>query len=395
MANNKLAKFTLLAAIFCLATVIIPASSYAVPNFARKTGLACSSCHSSFPRLNAFGREFFRNGYVRTGETEPMFELSETAFLDKNLFGVLAKMRPYDKKDSGDSKIRAFHEIELFIAGSSGGVLGNNLSFFAEIEAEDETDFSLELAPFEAAYHFMPEFSIYFGNRSLADGDPFGTITNHGRVTRSKRVAFNQTFSSGNNPDAKKQGIAVKGTINDAFYYAARIGTDNGDPEGEGEEDFAGRVAYIFPWCDHAFHIGGYYADGKQAVVGAAGGTTDVDFTRWIIDAMYDTDDFTVIFAYQNADDDTVAGGSETNTGWYAEGSYYYRKDGNPLFVPTVRWDQYETNDGNDDYSELTVQLAYYFKENIKAFVEYWNQVDTPDGVDDDSRWTVQIEAGL
>ena len=36
----------------------------AVPSFARQSGLACSACHTVFPELTPFGREFKLNGYV-------------------------------------------------------------------------------------------------------------------------------------------------------------------------------------------------------------------------------------------------------------------------------------------------------------------------------------------
>src|ERR1700674_2627851 len=38
--------------------------SGAVPSFARQTGMACSACHTVFPELTPFGREFKLNGYV-------------------------------------------------------------------------------------------------------------------------------------------------------------------------------------------------------------------------------------------------------------------------------------------------------------------------------------------
>ena len=38
--------------------------SSAVPSFARQTGMACSACHTVFPELAPFGREFKLNGYV-------------------------------------------------------------------------------------------------------------------------------------------------------------------------------------------------------------------------------------------------------------------------------------------------------------------------------------------
>ena len=38
--------------------------SEAVPSFARQTGMACAACHTVFPELTPFGREFKLNGYV-------------------------------------------------------------------------------------------------------------------------------------------------------------------------------------------------------------------------------------------------------------------------------------------------------------------------------------------
>ena len=47
----------------CLMMVFsIPA--HAVPSFARQTGMACAACHTVFPELTPFGREFKLNGYV-------------------------------------------------------------------------------------------------------------------------------------------------------------------------------------------------------------------------------------------------------------------------------------------------------------------------------------------
>ena len=40
--------------------------AYAVPSFARQTGLSCNVCHSDPPELTAFGRNFKLKGYVLT-----------------------------------------------------------------------------------------------------------------------------------------------------------------------------------------------------------------------------------------------------------------------------------------------------------------------------------------
>jgi hypothetical protein len=46
--------------VVCLA---LSAAVHATPQFARETGLACASCHSFIPRLNAYGQKFFANGF--------------------------------------------------------------------------------------------------------------------------------------------------------------------------------------------------------------------------------------------------------------------------------------------------------------------------------------------
>jgi hypothetical protein len=38
----------------------------ALPSYARQTQMSCAMCHSSFPELNAFGRQFKLNGYTMT-----------------------------------------------------------------------------------------------------------------------------------------------------------------------------------------------------------------------------------------------------------------------------------------------------------------------------------------
>ena len=47
-----------------------PTSSQAVPSFARQTNMSCIACHTSFPELTSFGRQFKLSGYtLSTGES--------------------------------------------------------------------------------------------------------------------------------------------------------------------------------------------------------------------------------------------------------------------------------------------------------------------------------------
>ncbi len=51
----------------CALMVIAQESAYAIPSFARQTGLKCAACHTIFPELNDFGRSFKLHGYTTTG----------------------------------------------------------------------------------------------------------------------------------------------------------------------------------------------------------------------------------------------------------------------------------------------------------------------------------------
>ncbi len=374
--------------------------SWAVPNFSRTTGLTCNQCHDNFPQLNSFGREFLQNGYVRTGETEDAIELSETLSLSKHPFGALVKLRPYDVKKSGSTKMRSFHELEIFLAGTVGNVLGRNISYFTEIESEDEfmsatqNGFELQLQGFELGWHLMPELNILVGNRPLADTDPLQTLSNHGRVTRNKRAMFSKKYGSGET-QGRKQNVGVDGIIAKSILYGFKYGADVGDDQGstiENAADTEARLAFLLPiegFGDVA--LGGYYKNGSQLV----GNAFNLDFTRKVVDIMVDCMFGRYVFAFQHAEDEQPAGGMTAyNNGFYVEGSYGILKDDKPFIVPTVRLDQYETGGGADDNTELTLNVAYFLRENVKAYLEYWQQLDAV-GSYNNNRLTLQIEVGL
>src|SRR5579862_2212469 len=78
-----------LAAVAALAAaaVGVAPSAYAVPSFARQTGMACEACHTVFPELTHFGRVFKANGYILSnvkqvqdvsGKKEELLSLAQT-----------------------------------------------------------------------------------------------------------------------------------------------------------------------------------------------------------------------------------------------------------------------------------------------------------------------------
>ena len=60
-----------LAGLLALGCLLWPATSRAVPSFARQTNMSCIACHTGYPELTSFGRQFKLSGYtLSTGESQ-------------------------------------------------------------------------------------------------------------------------------------------------------------------------------------------------------------------------------------------------------------------------------------------------------------------------------------
>jgi hypothetical protein len=85
----------------------------AVPSFARQTGMDCVACHTSFPELTPFGREFKLNGYT-LGEVK----MTPFAVMVQASYNTIAKEK---NSDGSKAMLRnnnfTLDQISLFVAG--------------------------------------------------------------------------------------------------------------------------------------------------------------------------------------------------------------------------------------------------------------------------------------
>jgi len=87
MGNKKLLRAASLMGVTALAAT---PTAFAVPSFARQTGMACEACHTVYPELTHFGRVFKASGYLLanlkqvrdvTGKKEELLQLAQTPAL--------------------------------------------------------------------------------------------------------------------------------------------------------------------------------------------------------------------------------------------------------------------------------------------------------------------------
>jgi len=73
-------------AVLCLAGLLAPRPSEAVPAFARRYGTSCQTCHVVFPRLTPFGEAFRRNGHRFPGGQDEDFRRQEPLALGASAY---------------------------------------------------------------------------------------------------------------------------------------------------------------------------------------------------------------------------------------------------------------------------------------------------------------------
>jgi hypothetical protein len=389
-----------------LAVVLIGAvwssSASAVPAFARKEQAACNTCHNAWPMLNSVGRMYKENGYTFAraggGKTEKLSDFLEwdKYFPATALFAV----RPYDKKDSGDTKLRAIHEIELMVAGQ----LYKSSSGWFEFEAEDEENFATSLKFAALAYHPSAAVNVQAAWAPLTWADSYDTYSDTRRMTGPNRYqVINQAYGGADRPASdggrlrdRRQMVSVYGRPLGPLFYNVGVSSVAGDAEGVNPATWFGRLA---------FDVAPGTMIGALAIDGACEATTttprtncavDRDYRRIGVDVQSDIGPARVMAVYLQAkDDNATATATVKNKAWYVQGLYVIQDGGRPTWVPLLRYDSYEQSNGVNKFNEGVLGVTYYFTHNIKGFVEYMKQLDVPTGVVEDSRFTLQLIAAF
>jgi hypothetical protein len=264
-----------LAVLFVLA--LYASAAQAVPSFARQTGMACAACHTVYPELTPFGREFKLNGYVTDNlkqikgvtmerrETlslnslpplSVMLQVSYThtaaALPDSVIAGALAK----------DGEILFPQQASIFYAGK----IADNLGAFMQLTYDGAED------------HFGFDNTDIRYARYLLLEDGAGDSAAQDAVTSKHSMLFGVTLN--NNPTVQDPwnttaawGFPYSGS-SVAPSPNASTKIDSGSA-GIGQ-NAAGIGAYV--WLDHAF-----YAELSAYSAAKTGGAHPLDSTQGVV----------------------------------------------------------------------------------------------------------------
>ena len=239
--------------------VSLASPSWAVPSFARQTGLACAACHTVFPELTPFGREFKLNGYVLdnikqvTGiDTSGRQTLAINSLppISMNLeisYARTGKPLPDSAIQGALAKDGDFlfpDQVSFFYAGK----IADGLGAFVQLTYDGTADhFGLDNTDIRYAHHFSfggangNNHELIFGvtlnnnptvqdvwNTTPAWGYPFASSgTAPGRVLRQKSIAAQGALVRLSAASASMRGWTIISTsrspITPRPFQAARI----------------------------------------------------------------------------------------------------------------------------------------------------------------------------
>ena len=247
---------------FCALLMLCGAApTWAVPSFARQTGMACAACHTVFPELTHFGRVFKANGYVLdnlqqvqavSSTREELLELAKTPALSimAQISYTTLKTRLPDVSNPAapgltQNGTAGFpQQLSLFYAGK----IAPHFGAFAQLTyANDSGTISIDNTDLRFA-----NMTILPHRRSLI----YGISLNNNPTAQdlwNSTPAFGFPYASSNAAVSPLAGTEIDGAL---------------------AQDVAGISAYAF-WTESLYFETGLYRSAKQGqtnvLTGSAG----------------------------------------------------------------------------------------------------------------------------
>lgn len=143
----------------------------AIPAFARKYNMSCTTCHTPFPKLKAYGDDFAGNGFVLSDQDAPRYYVKTgdddlSLIRDFPLAIRLEGLVTYNNNNSEKSDFNAPYNLKLL----SGGEIAPNIAYYMYFFLSERG----EVAGIEDAFLmfnnlFGSELDLYVGQFQVSD----------------------------------------------------------------------------------------------------------------------------------------------------------------------------------------------------------------------------------
>jgi hypothetical protein len=397
------------------------------PAFARKYQTSCQTCHVVFPYLTPFGESFRQNGFYFPAGTDPDFIKDAPMQLGAESYKKVWPNAVWPADVSGLPPIAIVIETEWeinekadpdstfegFGAGFellTGGTIGDNISYYGEIEIEtegpeDEAEVAIERL--YAIIHFFgsydPRFRLWVGRFE----PHLGAITNHRRLgvpsyfLRGLRVGDNEW-----SPEAAQQGFDLGGIVKERYVWNVAV-VDGIRNLSNSEKDFYAHLGAKFggmpfapkdldettlsqakPWAERSVEVHAYFYSGRATMAdpGGGAGTQDDDFDMFGAEGRLRYDNLIVDLAIETRDHDTPVFGSAASTDFLqvmTEVAYIVY----PWFIPSLRYELID-EDGAPDVTRISLTLDFVIRANVRG---QFGWINTDDGTETEDEFVFSL----
>jgi len=365
---------------------IAPPETDAIPAFARRYKMSCSTCHAPFPRLKPYGEEFAGNGfYIPEEEKERDYVTAGDPLLWLNkTFPVAVRLEAFGVYNDA-SDVEADMQTPWGVKLLSGGPIAKNIGYYFYFYLSERG----EVAGVEDAYiHFNnlfgSELDVMVGQFQASDP----LMKRELRLTFEDYEAYKKRIGESRVNLAYERGVMLPFSIpKTGTDVVAMIVNGNGIVEaGEDrefdEDKYKNFALRVLQGIGDALSIGGFAYWGKEEA------PEDVVFGEGTNETVYFGGD---------------AGFSSAQMAF--SGQYLYRKDQNPFFREngdffasypmdvqthaiiaeiilspdlersrhyfTLLYNWIDSDDDAADYETGTFNTTYVLARNIRLLAEY------------------------
>jgi len=401
--------------------LVFTQESHSIPAFSRKYKTSCSTCHYAFPMLNGFGKAFKNNGYRYPAGQDPEMTKEEPVSLGSEGYkkvwpdaiwpGDIPGTGPFSAHAVGRINYTAMssvkwefefpHELELLYAGT----IGEDFSFFGEVEVENEANETVIAFPFALQFDMSPAFHIRAG---MVHADP---TPNHLKLTRNHlNIASFRTRNGWRFRD-EQVGLEFWGAgngVGERGGFTYRFGAVNGQGISDinSDKDFYGKVTYKIGglgeiggtegaesqssqfYLDNSFTLGGFFYKG----VASQSGSPDEDFSVFGGDVDFWYDRFVANAALMFMNSDIPNTDKRKSLVYYAQGNYVIY----PWLIGLVRyeWEDRDTDkDAVKPVNAIIPGITLMARANVKLVFEFKKFLDEANKKN--NTFVVQINFGV
>ncbi|HAM50271.1 MAG TPA: hypothetical protein DCP92_06095 [Nitrospiraceae bacterium] len=359
-------KTLLLSGILALfaATALLPRDSQAVPSFARQIQKPCTACHTIWPNLNQYGRQFKVKAYTDVAPDWQMINKDRLNLLYVFPVSARAIFYPFESETNtvtGNTSTTELNTVDLYLAGrvfDYAGVFGN---FEATNPTTSGQSFTFDIPTMKLAFQYplggststdeggTPTQGSTIGLvafKGLAtSADPFNSLGGRDRGLIFDTESVPWILSEGYTLDfwsGANVGVVAHGYFLGNRLYAA-VGAERGGNSSDAGEGFNNnsntdpfdgyfRLAWDQKLPNGAVTFGGAWYTGKQRLLDNSGSELfDSNVNRGYIDASleqnYGEDHLVEVQAlYGHGMESNVYGGGQERKfdGFNIEASYFY-----------------------------------------------------------------------